>query len=123
MKNLILALGLFFGLSGTAQIKKVVQSKPTAQNQVAAPTTANVVAAQKNVTDLNAFTPLKPDMKAVLFELFTTKYKMLNNSESLSEEGKKIVAQTIEHKLEATLDDATYEKVKSNAKLFKSLVN
>ena len=73
MKNLIVALGLFFGLAGTAQIKKVVQNKPTAQNQVVAPTTANVIAAQKNVADLNAFTPLKPEMKAVLLELFTTK--------------------------------------------------
>jgi UDP-N-acetylglucosamine 2-epimerase len=123
MKNLIVALGLFFGLAGTAQIKKVVQNKLTAQNQVVAPTTANVVAAQKNVADLNAFTPLKPEMKAVLLELFTTKYRMLNDSGSLSEESKTVVAQTIEHKLEATLDGATYEKVKSNAKLFKSLVN
>lgn len=123
MKNLIVALGLFFGLAGTAQIKKAMQNKPVAENKVVAVATSNVDAAKKNVADLNAFTPLKPEMKAVLLELFTTKYRMLNDSGSLSEERKTIVAQTIDRKLEATLDGATYEKVKSNAKLFKSLVN
>lgn len=123
MRNLIVALGLFFGLAGTAQIKKSVQNKPTTNNKVVIATPSNVELAKKNVADLNAFTPLKPEMKAVLLELFTTKYKMLNDSGSLSEERKTIVAQTIEHKLEATLDGPTYEKVKSNAKLFKNLVN
>lgn len=123
MKNLIVALGLFFGLAGTAQIKKVVQNKPTAQNQVVAETASYTDAAKKNVADLNAFTPLKPEMKAVLLELFTTKHKMLNDSGSLSNERKIIIAQTIERKLEATLDGATFQKVKANTKLLSSLVN
>lgn len=123
MKNLIVALGLFFGLAGTAQIKKVVQNKPTAQNQVVAETASYTEVAKKNVADLNAFTPLKPEMKAVLLELFTTKYKMLNDSGSLSNERKIIIAQTIERKLEATLDGATFQKVKANTKLLSSLVN
>ena len=123
MKNLIVALGLFFGLAGTAQIKKIVQNKPAVNNKTVASTLSNADAAKKNLADLNAFTPLKPEMKAVLLELFTTKYRMLNESGSLSEERKTIVAQTIAHKLEATLDGTTFEKIKSNATLFKSLVN
>ena len=123
MKNLIVALGLFFGLAGTAQIKRVVQNNPTVKKEVVASTLSNVDAAKKNVADFSAFTVLKPEMKAILLELFTTKYRMLYESGSLSEERKTIIAQTIDHKLQATLDGATYEKVKSNAALFKSLIN
>lgn len=38
-------------------------------------------------------------------------------------ERRQIVNQIIERKLESTLDGATFEKVKSNATLFKSLVD
>jgi hypothetical protein len=123
MKNRIVVLGLFFGFVGTAQIKKVAQNKPIVKNEVVISTTSNINAAKKNVADLAAFTPLKPEMKSVLLELFTTKYRMLNESGSLSEERKTIIAQTIERKLEATLDGATFIKVKSNTNLLKSLVN
>ena len=61
-------------------------------------------------------------MSSILLGLFKTKFNMLDEAGSTIER-RQIVNQIIERKLESTLDGATFEKVKSNATLFKSLVD
>jgi hypothetical protein len=117
MKNLILTVSLIFVLGASAQSKK-----PTPKT-VATVKVSNEVAAAKNLADLNAFTPLQPEMKAMMLELFTTKYRMLTESGELSAERKATVSQIISAKLEGTLDPAVFAKVKTNTALYKSLIN
>lgn len=117
MKNLIVALALFFAVGLNAQTQKTV-TKPAVAPKTATPE----MAAKKNVTDLVAFTPLNAQTQASLQELFTTKYKMLTESGELSAERKSIVSQSIDLKLQSILDVNTYEKVKANAKLYDSLI-
>ena len=120
MKNLLLALSLFFAVGINAQTKKNV-----VKAQVVSVKISDAEKAKKNVSDLNAFTPIEIGTQNILLELFTTKYKMFaeGGSEGLSPERKSIVSSVIERKLEATLDGVIFEKIKSNTVLFKSLVN
>lgn len=123
MKNLILAVSLFFVLGASAQSKKPTSKTAVASKTVATVKVSNEVAAAKNLADLNAFTPLQPEMKAMMLELFTTKNRMLTESGELSAERKATVSQIISAKLEATLEPAVFAKVKSNVSLYKSLIN
>ena len=128
MKNLIIALSLFFVVGANAQAKKVITKQVVAKKEIVktevakAPMT-NEEAAKKNLTDLNAFTPLKPEMQSVMLELFTTKHRMLTESGALSAERKAIIAQTVSRKMEGTLEGSTFEKIKSNNALYQSLIN
>ncbi|AWA28734.1 hypothetical protein HYN48_00755 [Flavobacterium magnum] len=124
MKNLIIALSLFFAVGASAQAKKPLTSAkvPSKATVAAAPTMTNLEKAKKNTAELNAFTPLSMERQAVFTELFTTKYKMMADAGD-SADRKQIVSQIIARKLEASLDGETFEKVKSNEALFKSLTN
>lgn len=118
MKNLIIALSLFFALGANAQTKKAAVKKQVVTEKV-----SNEAAAQKNITALAAFTPLKPEMQNMLLELFTTKFRMLNDGTEVTLERKNYVSEVVTRKLEATLDAATFEKIKANKALFQSLTN
>ena len=122
MRNLIIVLSVFFAFSASAQTKKVGVIKAPASTVVSTQKTSPEVAAKKNIADLIAFTPITDEMKPILLELFTTKYKIISDAE-LSVERKSYIAEMISRKLEATLDNATFEKIKSNAVLFKNLTN
>jgi len=123
MKNLIIALSLFFALGANAQAKKTAPAKPAAAKPVVASRIPNDEAAKKNVADLSNFITLTDERKAVFQELFTTKYRMLLNNGELSAERKVYVSQIIERKIEASLDAETFQKVKANTVLFQSLIN
>lgn len=124
MKKFILAITiLVFSINSNAQVKKAVVTKSaTSTTTVNANKATNEVKAQKNVADLKAFTPLTDEMSSILLGLFKTKFNMLDEAGSTIER-RQVVNQIIERKLESTLDGATFEKVKSNATLFKSLVD
>lgn len=121
MKKLIVALALFaaFGVSA--------QSKPAKTQGALLETPAqdsNEAKAAKNVADLGAAITLNADQKAIFQELFTTKYRMLNESgQELSQARKEHVASLIDKKLEATLDGNSYEKVKANKTLHYNLTH
>ena len=122
MKKLIIVFSVFFALGATAQTNKVAVKKASSPAVVATQKVSPEVAAKKNIAELDAFTPITAEMKPILLELFTTKYTMLSDTE-LSAERKSYIAEMISRKLEATLDNSTFEKIKSNAELFKKLTN
>lgn len=123
MKNLIIALSVFFALGANAQAKKaVVKKAPVAVQQAAPAKLTNDDAAQKDVNDLNAFTPIKPGKQADLLGLFKTKRKMLDRVGD-SPERKEVIYKSIEAKLEASLDGPTFEKIKANTALFQQLTH
>lgn len=119
MKNLIIALSFFFALGVNAQTKKSTKAPVT--TEVAREKINNELAAAKNVTDLSAFVTLDSQKQAMMQELFTTKFRMIEKD--FSSENRKEVARIITGKLEASLDSDTFEKIKANTKLFQSLVN
>lgn len=119
MKNLIIAVSFFFVLGVNAQAKKTTTTPVS--TEVASAKVNNELAAAKNVTDLSAFVALDSQKQAMMQELFTTKFRMIERD--YSAENKKEVARIITAKLEASLDGTTFEKLKANTKLFQSLVN
>ncbi|MGK4567135.1 hypothetical protein [Flavobacterium sp. 3HN19-14] len=123
MKNLIIALSLFFALGANAQAKK---AKATAAPAKAIPATVapkltGEAAAKKNIQDLAAFVTLTPEKQASLTELFVTKQRMMTEA-GASAERKEVVSEIIGRKLEATLDGETFAKVKANTTLYQSLI-
>ncbi|MDI1257283.1 MAG: hypothetical protein PSV16_14410 [Flavobacterium sp.] len=123
MKNLIIALSLFFALGANAQAKKAIVTpvKTPAPAVVAAPKLSNEAAAKKNIQDLTAFVTLKTETQASLTELFKTKQRMMTEAGD-SAERKQIVSEIISRKLEATLEADTFAKVKANTTLYQSLI-
>ena len=126
MKNLIIALSLFFALGANAQAKKAKATitpvkTTTATTVAAAPKLTGEAAAKKNIQDLTAFVTLTPEKQASLTELFKTKQRMMTDAGD-SAERKQVVSEIIGRKLEATLDSETFAKVKGNNTLYQSLV-
>jgi hypothetical protein len=124
MKNLIIAFSLFFAVGASAQAKKAVTSTKTVTKTTVAvaPQLSNLEKAQKDMAALNAFTPISAEKQAMFTELFTTKYKMMDQAGD-SAERKQTVSDIIARKIEASIDAMTYEKIKSNTVLFKKLTN
>lgn len=121
MKNLIVALSLFFVIGAVAQTKKPLKTPIKKIEVQKAPETPEI-GALKNISDLEQFMPLKPEMREMLQQLFQTKYYMLKDAGD-SAERKSIVAQSITAKLQSTVDNATFNKIKANKVLFESLIN
>ena len=118
MKQIITAgvLVLAFSFSASAQNKKTNSVPVKSEMSLMTPE----VAVQKNVNDLTAFVSVTPETKAMLLELFSTKYRMF--SADSSEQNKSYVSQVIARKLEATLEPATFKKLRENDALFQSLI-
>lgn len=121
MKNIIIIIIAFIGISATAQQKK----NSVATQEIISSTSANVSPeemGEKNLADLSAFTTLNQDQKNVLLELFTTKARMKNdignNTEQLI-----ILRQSITAKMEAAVSGDIMEKIKANKILFAKLIN
>ena len=123
MKNLIIAVSLFFAICSSAQAVKKAPQKVKYQAGTAKWTPSSPEeGGLSNIISLEQFIPLKPEMKAMLQELFTTKYRMLSEVGD-SAERKSIVSQAIAEKLQSTVDPQTFEKIKSNKALYTTLIN
>jgi hypothetical protein len=122
MKKVIIAMTLFCTFGAVAQTKKPV-ANPVSKTAIVAEKLSPDEAAQKNVNDLNAFSPLTNDQKALLLGLFKTKHETLVDSELFSAERKAVLTQSITSKMESLLPASVMTKVKANTALFQSLVN
>lgn len=115
MKNIFVALTLFFALGASAQVKKTTV-KETPVKEVTA-----IEAGQKDFDALNAFISVKESAKANLVKLFETKHREMKTVATLSEERKTILSQYIAGRLEMLLGAEDYAKVKGNTALFTKL--
>lgn len=122
MKNLMIALSLFFALGASAQSKMKRPAAVTPTTTVD-PQVAVEKAALKNVNDLVAFTPVNSQIQTALKELFVEKQNLLMQVAGLSQERKDVAMQGIEFKLSILLEPDTFAKVKSNKTLYQSLIN
>ena len=122
MKKLFFVLAIICNIAVSAQKKintQKVDAKPVATQQKFL---SKEQIAKKNVADLNTFTPLSSGMQEVMIELFTTKQRMMDDCGDLSQK-KQVVSGIIIQKLQSSLEPAIFEKIKSNEKLFQSLIN
>lgn len=115
MKNIFVALALFFALGASAQIKKTTV-KETPVKEVTA-----IEAAQKDFDALNAFISIKESSKANLVKLFETKHREIKTVATLSEERKSTFSQYISGRLEMLLGAEDFAKVKANTALYAKL--
>ena len=123
MKNLIIALSLFFAIGATAQApKKPIKTTQSSLKSVQYKPSTPEEGAKKNMFDLEKFVVLNAESKTLLLELFTTKYKMLNEANDMSAERRNIISQSITNKMQSCVDATTFEKIKANKVLFESLV-
>jgi len=124
MKNLILALSLFFALGASAQSKSNKTANPTPATTQTTDSRASIKDfAQKNLDQLIAFTPVNAETKEALRELFVSKYNLLKEIEGLPAERKNVVTQSMEYRLSLLLDPAAFERLKTNKELYNSLIN
>lgn len=117
MKNIFVALALFFALGASAQVKK-----PAVKPAVAKEVTA-LEAAQKDFDALNAFVSVKESSKANLVKLFETKHRELKTVSTLSEDRKKAFSEYNAGRLEMLLGAEDFAKVKANTALFTRLTS
>lgn len=120
MKNIFVALALFFALGASAQVKKTpVKATPVKATPVKELTTSE--AAEKDFEALNAFVKIEESLKPNLVKLFETKHRDLTATSALSEERKTILSSHITARLEEFLGTERFAKVKANTKLFSKL--
>ena len=122
MKNIFVALALFFALGASAQVKKT-PVKATPVKAAPAKEVTALEAAQKDFDALNAFLSIDESAKANLVKLFETKHRNLKSNPTLSEERKTILSKTTASRLEMLLGADKYVKVKANNTLFSKLTN
>ncbi|MDR6966950.1 hypothetical protein J2X31_000950 [Flavobacterium arsenatis] len=119
MKNIFVALALFFALGASAQVKKTpVKSSPAKVTPAKELTTLEV--AEKDFKALNEVVSITNEStKANLIKTFETKHRELKND--LSQDRKDAVNQFITARLEELLGTADFAKLKANTKLFNKL--
>src|SRR6478609_4762732 len=103
MKNLILTLSLFSVLGASAQTKTEKTTAPVA-TQTTDPRAAFETAAQKDLNNLMAFTPVSPQTQTALKDLFRTKHSVLKDIAGLPAERKNAVTESMEYRLSLLLD-------------------
>jgi hypothetical protein len=127
MKKIVFSLTILFvfSINCSAQTKKAIVKKNTVieSQPVVTAKLSNEAKAQKNISDLTSFITLTPEMTSMMKELFTTKFRMLDEVEGLAIERRQTINKIIERKLESTLDVKTFESIKANTQLFKSLTD
>lgn len=118
MKNIFVALALFFALGASAQAKKAaVKPAPTTQEA-----TTPDAAAQKDLTALSAVVTIKDNVKPEVLKLLVTKHRDLqSNGAALSDDRKMHLANYVAGRLELLLGAADFAKVKANTALFAQL--
>lgn len=117
MKKIFIAFILFFAIASNAQTQKTVSRKVVTTEKL-----TPEMAAKKNVADLEAFTPIDSKTKTTLENVFISKYKTLTQNGELSEMRKSVLSQSISSQIESILGKETFAKVKSNTKLYESLI-
>lgn len=118
MKNIFVALALFFALGASAQVKKTPAKATPAKAVTPAKELTNVESAQKDFEALNAFINVADESsKANLIKAFETKH----SAAGLSQERKDIVSQYVISRLEELLGAEGFAKLKTNKKLFSKL--
>jgi len=115
MKNIFVALALFFALGASAQIKKTTVKESPVKEVTA------LEAAQKDFDALNGFVTVKESAKLNLMKLFETKHREMKTLATMSEERKSTLSQYVDGRLKMFLGDEDYAKVKANATLFSRL--
>jgi hypothetical protein len=128
MKKIFLFTTLFIGffLSSNAQIKKTPIKKSDAKTQsqtLVVEKLSNETKVEKNMAELRSLVTLTPEMSNMMKELFTTKFRMLDEVEGLSIERRQTINKIIELKLESSIDRNMFEKIKSNIEIYKNLLN
>lgn len=117
MKNIFVALALFFALGASAQVKKA-PVKATPVKAAPAKELTSLESAQKDFEALNAFINVADESsKANLIKTFETKHSVAG----LSQERKDIVSQYVVSRLEELLGADGFAKLKTNKKLFSKL--
>lgn len=122
MKNIFVALALFFALGASAQVKKTT-AKKASTTQTTTKEVSPLEAAQKDFEALNSFIKIEESKKPNLVKLFETKHRETKTVASLSEERKSTLSQYIAGRLEMLLGSDDFAKLKGNATLFAKLIN
>ena len=120
MKNIFVALALFFALGASAQVKKT-PVKQTSAKKAQAKELTTLEAAQKDYEALTAFVTVDESAKANLVKLFESKHRDLRSSATLSEERQTILLSYVTARLEEFLGAEKFAKVKGNTALFSKL--
>lgn len=120
MKNIFIALALFFALGASAQVKKAAVKQTPAQ-QAPSKELTPLEAAQKDYEALNAFVAIKESAKGNLIKLFETKHRDAKTTASLSNERKTALSEYLAARLEMYLGAEEYAKLKGNTALFAKL--
>ncbi|RZK05992.1 MAG: hypothetical protein EOO46_15490 [Flavobacterium sp.] len=120
MKNIFVALALFFALGASAQVKKT-QTKATPVKAAPVKELTSREAAEKDFEALNAFVKIEESLKPNMVKLFETKHRDLKGNSELSEDRKAILSNHITARLEEYLGTEKFAKVKANTKLFNKL--
>ena len=116
MKNIIVALALFFALGASAQ------STP-AKNTAATKTISAEAAAEKDLKDLVAFVNIDEQLRPDVLKLFITKHREIDaNKNELSPERKAYFIEYLSARLEGFIGAADFAKVKANTVLYNQLV-
>ncbi len=122
MKKLALLSFMMFSLAGMAQKASPVVTKP-ATIQTETTKGVDIKKVESNLADMTSVLSLTEPQKEMFKELFTTKYRLLNEAAGASDERKEIIYQTIARKLEASLPNDQYEKLKANQQVFHNLTH
>ena len=121
MKNIFVALALFFALGASAQVKKT-PVKATPAKAVPEKELTTLEAAQKDFEALNAVVSVTDEpTKANIIKTFETKHISLANKASLSQDRKDALSGFITSRLEELLGTEGFAKLKANGKLFAKL--
>ena len=117
MKNLIVAITLFFALGINAQTKK------TATTEVKTVTTTSEATAKKNVMLVNNIIIIDKKTQNSLQQILISKYDVLNNNKNLSPERRSALSESISSQIEAVVGKEAFTKIKRDTTLYKTLIN
>ncbi len=122
MKKLIVFSFLFASLATFAQ--RAPQTEMSLKGATAtAKSNVDLKKVENNVTELASVIELTEQQKESFRELFTTKYRMLNDATGASEERKTIIYQSIARKIEASIPADQFEKLKANKEVFHNITH
>ncbi|WP_026704140.1 hypothetical protein [Flavobacterium soli] len=120
MKNIFVALALFFALGASAQVKKTVSNTAPAKEM-----SANEIAHEAALQDFAALSTIvkvtNEATKANVIKTLETKHREMKNVAGLSQERKDAVTNFVTSRLEELLGTEDFAKLKGNAKLFTKL--
>ncbi|OYQ43177.1 hypothetical protein [Flavobacterium aurantiibacter] len=120
MKNFLVVGILFFSLVSFAQ--KTTQATLTSP-QTTKSAGIDVKKVESNLEELSTVLTLTEQQRESFKELFTTKYRLLNEATGGSEERKEIIYQTIARKIEASIPADQFEKLKANKEVFHNITH